>query len=73
VVGFDDIRDAAYQMPSLTTIHQPLRKMGEIAAETLLQRVQKGTRLPRQILIEPELVARESTGPPPSKVVGPPK
>jgi len=67
VVGFDDIREAAYQMPSLTTIHQPLRKMGEIAAETLLQQVQKGKRLPRQILIEPELVVRESTGPPASK------
>lgn len=68
VMGFDDIREAAYQMPSLTTIQQPLRKMGEIAAETLLQLVQKGTRLPGQILIEPELIARESTGPTPSKL-----
>ncbi len=61
VVGFDDIREAAYQFPSLTTIHQPLRKMGEIAAETLVQRIEGRRDHPRQILIEPELVAREST------------
>jgi DNA-binding LacI/PurR family transcriptional regulator len=39
VVGFDDIRSAAYQNPSLTTVRQPLRKMGTIAAETLLRSV----------------------------------
>ena len=39
VVGFDDIRSAAYQNPSLTTVRQPLRKMGTIAAETVLHRI----------------------------------
>jgi len=39
VVGFDDIRSAAYQNPSLTTVRQPLRKMGTIAAETVLRRI----------------------------------
>jgi len=33
VVGFDDIQNAAYLDPSLTTVRQPLRKMGKIAAE----------------------------------------
>ena len=61
VVGFDDIREAAYHLPSLTTVHQPLRKMGEIAAETLVQRIQGSKGYRRQILIEPEFVVREST------------
>lgn len=42
VVGFDDIRSAAYQNPSLTTVRQPLRKMGTIAAETVLRRIGDG-------------------------------
>ena len=39
VVGFDDIQSAAYQNPALTTVRQPLREMGRIAAETLLGRI----------------------------------
>jgi len=35
VVGFDDIHSAAFQNPSLTTVRQPLRRMGVIPAETL--------------------------------------
>ncbi len=67
VVGFDDIRDAAYHTPSLTTVRQPLRKMGEIAAQTLLERVEGRKDYPASIPIEPVLVVRESTGPPPAK------
>jgi DNA-binding LacI/PurR family transcriptional regulator len=39
VVGFDDIQSAAFQSPRLTTVRQPLRKMGMIAAEILLRRI----------------------------------
>lgn len=61
VVGFDDIPSAAYNTPSLTTIRQPLRRMGEIAAQTLLERLRtKGAALP-EVAVEPELVIREST------------
>jgi LacI family transcriptional regulator len=61
VVGFDDIRDAAYHLPSLTTVRQPLRKMGEIAAQTLVARIEGSKDYPDQIAIEPSLVVREST------------
>lgn len=61
VVGFDDIREASYYHPSLTTVRQPLRKMGEIAAETLINRIEGNRNYPREIAIEPELVVREST------------
>jgi LacI family transcriptional regulator len=62
VVGFDDIEAAAFHSPSLTTVRQPLRRMGEIAAEVLLDRIEGGTERPKQIAVEPELVIRESTG-----------
>ena len=63
VVGFDDIQSAAFQRPQLTTVRQPLKKMGMIAAETLLRRIARpdDDSYPRQIVIEPELVVRKST------------
>jgi DNA-binding LacI/PurR family transcriptional regulator len=63
VIGFDDIREAAYHMPSITTVRQPLRKMGSIAAQTVIERIEGSETYPSQIAIEPELVVRESTGP----------
>jgi len=69
VVGFDDIQSAAFQNPALTTIRQPLHKMGVIAAETLLRRISPpgmGS-YPRRIIVEPELIVRESTGPAPRR------
>ncbi len=61
VVGFDDIPSAAYNTPSLTTIRQPLRRMGEIAAQTLLERLRQKGQAPQEVAVEPELVIREST------------
>lgn len=65
VIGFDDIQNAAFQNPRLTTIRQPLRRMGKLAAETLLKRI-NGAKYRRMIAVEPELIVRESTAPPPS-------
>jgi DNA-binding LacI/PurR family transcriptional regulator len=63
VVGFDDIQSAAFQNPGLTTVRQPLRRMGVIAAETLLRRIAAPAKspYPKSITIEPELIVREST------------
>jgi LacI family transcriptional regulator len=64
VVGFDDIVTAAYCKPSLTTVKQPLEEMGARAAQVLLDRIANPTReWPAEIVMEPELVVRESTGP----------
>jgi DNA-binding LacI/PurR family transcriptional regulator len=65
VVGFDDIREAAYHLPSLTTVRQPLRKIGVMAAETLIDRIEGRDGHEAGIRVEPELVIRESTGPAP--------
>ncbi len=68
VVGFDDIQSAAYQNPALTTVHQPLREMGRIAAETLLQRIRLGRDGHHgKIMVEPKLIVRETTAVPPKE------
>ncbi len=63
VIGFDDIQSAAFHNPALTTIRQPLWKMGQLAASTLLRRISQGRRaaVPPVVMVEPELVVREST------------
>jgi DNA-binding LacI/PurR family transcriptional regulator len=64
VVGFDDIKEAAFQTPSLTTIRQPLHQMGALAVKTLLDQLRpSGAKECAQIAVEPELIIRESTGP----------
>ncbi len=69
VVGFDDIQSAAYQNPGLTTVRQPLREMGRIAAETLLRRIQQPKSESDEIsemMVEPELIIRNTTCRPPA-------
>ncbi|HEY3971780.1 MAG TPA: LacI family DNA-binding transcriptional regulator [Candidatus Sulfotelmatobacter sp.] len=61
VMGFDDIPGAAYHTPSLTTVQQPLNRMGEVAAQVLLERIEGKKEYPSEIAIEPALVVREST------------
>jgi DNA-binding LacI/PurR family transcriptional regulator len=61
VMGFDDIPGAAFHLPSITTVRQPLIRMGQVAAQTLLERIENNQEYPEEIAIEPELVIREST------------
>jgi LacI family transcriptional regulator len=65
VVGFDDIQSAAFCTPSLTTVRQPLNEMGRQGARILLERIANPDKaeLAAEIVMEPELVIRESTGP----------
>jgi LacI family transcriptional regulator, galactose operon repressor len=63
IIGFDDIKAAAYHNPSLTTIRQPLQHMGQSAARILLQRIQEAKDYPAEFAVAPELIVRESTGP----------
>jgi DNA-binding LacI/PurR family transcriptional regulator len=64
VVGFDDIQSAAYSTPSLTTVSQPLFEMGRRGAEVLLDRIaNREKEYPGEIVMAPELIVRESTGP----------
>ncbi len=63
VIGFDDINAASYTSPRLTTIRQPLAEIGRVATQALLNRIHD-TQPPRdEIVVQPTLVVRESTGP----------
>ena len=64
ILGFDDIAIASYAIPPLTTIRQPLEKMGRIAAKTLLDRIEERTAFTSEIAVAPELIRRASTAPP---------
>jgi LacI family transcriptional regulator len=64
VVGFDDIESASYFNPSLTTISQPLHRMGMVAAHILLQQIRGNETLAQLAPILPQLVIRDSTCPP---------
>jgi LacI family transcriptional regulator len=63
VVGFDDTPGAAFSNPPLTTVRQPLVRMGQIAAQTVVDLIEGRGQFVPEIAIEPELVARQSTGP----------
>jgi DNA-binding LacI/PurR family transcriptional regulator len=66
IVGFDDIPGAAYANPGLTTVRQPLLRMGQIAAQTVVDLIEGCGEYVPEIAIEPEFVVRESTGPAPA-------
>jgi DNA-binding LacI/PurR family transcriptional regulator len=62
VVGFDDIDSAATNDPSLSTVRQPLRTMGALAASELLRLI-RGEAEPRRVIrVQPTLIVRNSTG-----------
>lgn len=63
IVGFDDIPGAAFANPGLTTVRQPLTRMGQIAAQTLISRIEERDAYVPEIAIEPEFVVRDSTAP----------
>jgi DNA-binding LacI/PurR family transcriptional regulator len=63
VIGFDDIISAAYQKPSLTTVRQPLQEMGREGAKVLLSQIANPEKqFPPEIVMQPLLIQRESTG-----------
>jgi DNA-binding LacI/PurR family transcriptional regulator len=64
IVGFDDISIAAFAIPALTTVRQPLEEMGRIAAQTLLDRIDETHAYVEEIAVEPKLIVRQTTGPP---------
>jgi len=58
IVGFDDIILSSQPTINLTTIAQDKRKIGEKAAEAILEQVAKGRQLNREIIIPTKLIAR---------------
>lgn len=60
VVGFDDIPLAAYSIPALTTVAQPIAEMGAKAVELLLRHIQQPSQPFETITLATRLVVRQS-------------
>jgi len=69
VVGFDDIFPGSLCDPPLTTVHQPMRMLGERSCARLLERIANPGLRPATELLPTELVLRSSCGCPPGTVV----
>lgn len=63
VIGYGDLAAARFGVPSLTTIDQHPYEIGKSAARRLLARVEDPTESCRKVLIPPDFIIRESTGP----------
>ncbi|SFI91803.1 DNA-binding transcriptional regulator, LacI/PurR family [Treponema bryantii] len=61
VTGFDDIPQARFEIPSLTTVHQPLSEIGAKSLELIVE-LKKGKSLPQEVFIESRVVYRKSCG-----------
>lgn len=66
ITGFDDIPLAEHSHPPLTTVHQPIYEIGRQICHMLISLVQVGELADRHVLLQPELVIRESSGNGPS-------
>ncbi|MBO7745364.1 LacI family DNA-binding transcriptional regulator [Paenibacillus sp. MWE-103] len=62
IVGFDDLRISSYVRPALTTIKHPMREWGSIVTHTIFQALLDGLDEPKKIMLDTELVVRESCG-----------
>ena len=57
IMGYDDIHIARFMSPALTTVHQPKYRLGKVAVETLLKKLEKETLEPQVVQLDPTLVA----------------
>jgi DNA-binding LacI/PurR family transcriptional regulator len=67
VVGFDDVPEAQYFTPPLTTVRQDFSEMGRSSLRLLLELMHNTGHPPQRLTIAPELVVRRSTAPPPRR------
>lgn len=68
VVGFDDLPFTAWSVPPLTTVRQPLARMGATAANLILAQARGGRLEEHRVELATSLVVRDSTAPPRSGI-----
>lgn len=61
VIGFDDSPSSRSMNPPLSSIRQPIEAMGRAAVDLLMHRIEAPDDPPRNVILQPELVVREST------------
>ena len=62
VTGFDDIAATRHLRPGLTTVHQPMRELGERAVQLLLDRIADPGASPKSLILPTRVVIRGSCG-----------
>jgi LacI family transcriptional regulator len=62
ITGFDDIPLAEHSHPSLTTVRQPIYDIGRRICDMLIRLIRGEELTDRHVLLQPELVVRESSG-----------
>ena len=64
MLGFDNIDEARFSVPSLSSVEPGRDQIAQVAVDMLVERInEKGDRMPpRQILADYRIVGRESTG-----------
>lgn len=67
LVGFDDVPEAAYFCPPLSTVRQDFSALGSASLAMLLEQIATGIRAQQHRWLPPELVVRASSGPPPAR------
>ena len=71
VTGFDDSPLARHAWPHLTTVHQPIRELAQLATEELIKELQGRSQGTPHHCLKAELVRRASTAPaPPAADIG---
>ena len=63
VTGFDNVKLSEFSYPALTTVHIPRQRIGHIIADCLVPKPGKGAACNPEIVVDPEFVLRDSTGP----------
>jgi len=66
VTGFDNVKLSEFCYPALTTVHIPRERIGKLVCEALLAKSDGGT-ADHEMVIDPEFVLRDSTGPAPAR------
>jgi LacI family transcriptional regulator len=70
VVGFDDVPSAVSIEPELTTVRQPIERLGQLAVEILISRIEEKGHdavTTQRIVLPTELVVRKSCAEPPRR------
>ena len=62
VVGFDDIAEAGFHTPTLTSVRPDLRFLASSVLDLLIRRIDGSTEAPQEVAVPWELVIRESSG-----------
>jgi LacI family transcriptional regulator len=62
IAGFDDIPLAEHAHPPLTTVHQPVYRIGTVVCQMLVKVIKGEEIAERQVILQPSLVVRQSSG-----------